>query len=62
MRLSGKIKNLPDNARDVDLILGGEHPLESEMATHSIIRAWKIPWTEETGRLQIMESQMVGQD
>ena len=32
--------------------LGWEHPLEEEMATHSIILAWKIPWTEEPGGLQ----------
>ena len=29
--------------------LGGEHPLEEEMATHSSILAWKVPWTEEPG-------------
>ena len=33
--------------------LGQEGPLEKEMATHSIILAWKIPWTEEPGRLQV---------
>ena len=32
-------------------VLGGEDPLESGMATHSSILAWKIPWTEETGGL-----------
>ena len=32
--------------------LGWEDPLEKEMATHSSILAWKIPWTEEPGRLQ----------
>ena len=32
--------------------LGGEDPLEKEMATHSSILAWKIPWTEESGGLQ----------
>ena len=32
--------------------LGGENPLEEEMATHSSIRAWKIPWAEEPGGLQ----------
>ena len=40
--------------------LGGEDPLEKEMATHSSIPAWKIPWTEEPGRLQSMGSQRVG--
>ena len=34
--------------------LGGEVPLEKEMATHSSILAWEIPWTEEPGRLQSM--------
>ena len=37
--------------------LGQEDPLESEMATHSSILAWEIPWTEEPGRLQSMGSQ-----
>ena len=37
--------------------LGQEDPLEEEMATHSNIFAWKIPWTDEPGRLQSMESQ-----
>ena len=36
--------------------------LEKEMATHFSILAWKIPWTEEPGRLQSMESQRVGDD
>ena len=42
--------------------LGQEDPLEKEMATHSGILAWKIPWTEEPGRLQSMGSQRVGHD
>ena len=37
--------------------LGQEDPLEKEMTTHSSILAWKIPWTEERGRLQSMVSQ-----
>ena len=37
--------------------LGQEDPLEEEMATHSSIFAWKIPWTDEPGRLQSMETQ-----
>ena len=37
--------------------LGREDPLEKEMATHSSILAWKIPWTEESGRLQSMGSE-----
>ena len=36
--------------------LGGEDPLEKEMATHSTTLAWKIPWVEEPGRLQSMGS------
>ena len=39
-----------------------EDPLEKGMATHSSIRAWRIPWTEERGRLQSMGSQRVGRD
>ena len=35
--------------------LGREDPLEEEMATHSSILAWEIPWTEEPGRLQSMD-------
>ena len=42
--------------------LGWEDPLEKEMAIHSSTIAWKIPWTEEPGRLQSMESQRVGHD
>ena len=42
--------------------LGQEDPLEEEMATHSSILAWKIPWTEEPGRLQSMGSQRVRHD
>ena len=40
--------------------LGWEVPLEKEMATYSSTLAWKIPWTEEPGMLQSMESQRVG--
>ena len=42
--------------------LGWEDPLEKDMATHSSTLAWKIPWTEEPGRLQSMESQRVRHD
>ena len=42
--------------------LGQEDPLEEEMATHSGILAWEIPWTEEPGRLQSKESKRVGLD
>ena len=40
------------------LSLAEEDPLEKGMATHSSILAWRIPWTEEPGRLQSMESQV----
>ena len=40
--------------------LGQENPLEKGMATHSSILAWRIPWTEEPGRLQFMGSQRIG--
>ena len=42
--------------------LGWEDPPEKEMETHSNVLAWKIPWTEEPGRLQSMGSQRVGHD
>ena len=42
--------------------LGGEDPLEEEMATHSSILTWKIPWIEEPGRLQSMGLQRVRHD
>ena len=42
--------------------LAQEYPLKEEMATHSSILAWRIPWTEETGGLQSMGSQRVEQD
>ena len=42
--------------------LGGEDPLEKEMATHSSILAWEIPWTENPGKLQSMGLQRVGHD
>ena len=42
--------------------LGQEDPLEKEMAAHSSVVAWRIPWTEEPGGLQSMGLQRVGQD
>ena len=42
--------------------LGQENPLEEGMATHSSILAWRIPWTEESGGLQSMGLQRVGQN
>ena len=56
------IKILPANAGDVGSILGQDDPLEEEMASHSSILAWRIPWTGEPGRLQSMGSQRVGHD
>jgi len=50
------------NVGDQVQSLGWEDSLEKEMATHSSTLAWKIPWTEEHGRLQSMGSQRVGHD
>ena len=50
-------------AREAQSLLSGRKgPLEKEMATHSIFLAWKIPWTEEPGRLLFMGSQRVRHD
>ena len=51
------VKRLPTMWETWVRSLGREDPLEKEMATHSSILAWKIPWTEEPGRLQSMGSQ-----
>ena len=53
------VKRLPTMQETQVQSLGGEDPLEKEMATHSGILAWKIPWTEEPGRLQSMGLQRV---
>ena len=50
------------NAGDLGSILGREDLLEKEMATHSNTLAWRIPWTEESGRLQSMGLQRVRHD
>ena len=50
------------NVGDPGRSLGREDLLEKEMANHSSIFAWKIPWMEEPGRLQSMGSQKVGHD
>ena len=55
------VKNQVANAGDVRS-LGWEDPLEEGMATHSSILVWRIPWTEEPGGSQSMESQRVGHD
>ena len=54
------VKHLPTMQETWVQSLGGEDPLEKEMATHFSILAWRIPWTEEPGRLQFMGSQRVG--
>ena len=54
------VKHLPAMQESQVRSLGQEEPLEKEMATHSSILAWKIPWTEEPGRLQSMGLQRVG--
>ena len=56
------VKNLPAIQETWVRSLGWEDPLEKEMATHSSILAWKIPWTKELGGLQSMGSQRVRQD
>ena len=48
------VKNPPASAGDVDLIHWSGRSLEKEMATHSSILAWDIPWTEDLGRLQFI--------
>ena len=54
------VKNLPAMQETRVQSLGQEDPLEEEMATHSSVLAWKIPQTEEPGRLQFMGLQRVG--
>ena len=56
------VKNLPAMQETWVHSLGGEDPLEKGMATHSSILAWRIPWTEELGRLQYRGSQRVRHD
>ena len=51
------VKHLPAMQETWVPFLGQEAPLEKEMTTHSSILAWRIPWTEESGRLQFMGSQ-----
>ena len=58
--LAQRVKRLPAMRETQDRSLGWEDPLEREMATHSSTLAWKIPWTEEPGRLQPMGLQRVG--
>ena len=56
------VKNLPVIQETQFQTLGQEDPLEEDMATHSGILAWRIPWTEEPGVLQSMGLQRVGHD
>jgi len=56
------VKNPPAMQETWIWTLGWEDPLEKEMATHSSIPAWRIPWTEEPGGLQSMGLQRVGHD
>ena len=57
-----KVKCLPATRETWVLSLGREDPLEKEMATHSSILAWRIPWTVEPGEIQSTGSQRVGHD
>ena len=58
--LSQEVKNLPAVQETQVRFLSREDPLEKEMVTHSSVLAWRIPWTEEPGRLHSMGSQRVG--
>ena len=58
--LAQMVKRLPAMRETQVQSLGWEDPLEKEMAAHSNILAWKIPWMEEPGKLQFMGSQRVG--
>ena len=56
------VKHLPAMRKTWVRSLGREDPLEKEMETHSSTLTWKIPWTEDLGRLQSMGLQRVGHD
>ena len=56
------VKSLPTMQDTWVPSLGWEDPLEKDMASHSSILAWRIPWTEEPGRPQSIELQRVGHD
>jgi len=60
--LAQVVKTLPAMQEIPAQSQGREDPLEKEMATHSSILAWRIPWTEEPGGVQSTESQRVGHD
>ena len=57
-----EVKASASNVGDLSSIPGSEDPLEKEMVTHSSILAWRIPWTEEPGRLQSTGSKRVRHD
>ena len=60
--MAQSVKNLPEVQEAQVPSQGRKDPLEKEMAIHSNILAWRIPWTEEIGRLQFMESKRAGHD
>ena len=60
--MAQRVKNLPAMQETQIQSLGQEDPLEKGMATHCCILAWRIPWTEEPGKLQSMGSQRVRQN
>ena len=60
--VSQMIENLPVIQETWVQSQGQEDPLKKGMATHTSVLAWRIPWTEEPGRLQSMGSQRVGHD
>ena len=61
-QVAQRLKDLPAMQETCVWSLGQEDLLEKEMATHSSILAWRIPWTEEPGGLQSTGSQRVGYD
>ena len=61
-RVAQRLKHLPAMRETWVQSLGREDPLEKEMTTHSSILTWRIPWTEEPGRLQSTGLQRVGHD
>ena len=62
MSSGSEVKASAHNVGDLGSIPGLEDPLEKEVATHSSILSWRIPWMEESGGLQSMGSQRVGHD
>ena len=60
--MAQRLKHLPAMRETWIRSLGWEDPLEKEMATHSSILAWRLPWTEEPGGLHSTGSQRVGHD